>query len=107
MKATRVNQAFKYAKEHDIKGVTKKSILEYIKEIEPNKAFKGKQASKHFVFNYIGGWFADIGFNRNKEMGKKIDGENWLRQFVLFVNGNSGWAKVYEAPSKDLSLIHI
>ena len=105
MKATRVNQAFKYAKEHDIKGVTKKSILEYIKEIEPNKAFKGKQASKQFVFNYIGGWFADIGFNRNKEMGKKIDGDNWLRQFVLFVNGNSGWAKVYEAPSKDREVV--
>ena len=105
MKATRVNQAFKYAKEHDIKGVTKKSILQYIKEIDPNKDLEDKNPNKKFVFRYIGGWFADIGFNRNKEMGRRIDGDRWLKQFVLFVNGNSGWAKVYEAPSKHRNVI--
>ena len=104
MKSTRVNNVYKYAQEHNIKA-TKKSILEYIKDIELNKPFNGKKASKHFVFNYIGGWFADIGFNRNKEMGRKIDGDNWLKEFVLFVNGNSGWAKVYEIPNRNQEVV--
>ena len=105
MKSTRVNQAYKFAKEHDIQGVTKKAIMAYIKDIEATKKFDGKKASKKFVFNFIGGWFADIGFNRNKEMGRKIDGDDWLKQFVLFVNGNTGWAKVYEAPTKDRTVV--
>ena len=105
MKSTRVNQVLKYAKEKDIKGVTKKSILEYLKDTNPNKSFDGKKASKQFVFHFIGGWFADIGFNRNKKMGEQIDGKNWLKQFVLFVNGNSGWAKVYEAPAKSQPVV--
>ena len=105
MKSTRVARTLAYAKEHNIKGVTRKNILDYIKDIDSTTKFNGQATSKHFVFNYIGAWFADIGFNRNKEMGKKIDGDNWLKQFVLFVNGNSGWAKVYEAPSKDRTVV--
>ena len=105
MKSTRVNEVFNFAKDNDIRGVTKKRIREYIKDIDATTKFNGRAASKHFVFNYLGGWFADIGFNRNKAMGEKIDGENWLKQFVLFVNGNSGWAKVYEAPSKSKEVV--
>ena len=108
MKTTRVNNAYKYAQEHKIK-VTKKQIKDYIKEIDTKTFTKvnGRKVSKQFVFNFIGGWFADIGFNRNKEMGEAIDGKHWLKQFVLFVNGNSGWAKVYETPNKTQSNVSV
>ena len=104
MKATRLKETLEYAKKNDIKA-SKKSILDYMKTIDPVKNVNMKNANKQFVFHFIGGWFADIGFNRNKDMGEKIDGKKWLKQFVLFVNGNSGWAKVYEAPSKDREVV--
>ena len=101
MKSTRVNTAYQYAQEHKIK-VTKKEIKDYIKGIDSKSLTKisPTKTSKQFVFNFIGGWFADIGFNRNAKMGQEVDGNDWLKQFVLFVNGNSGWARVYEAPHK-------
>lgn len=104
LQRTRIDKAMKYAKEHNIK-LTKKQVKEYIKEIDGVDeqritSSERKKLSKKFVFNYLGCFFADIGFNRNAEMGKRIDGDDWLKYFVVVIHGNSGWAKVYEIESK-------
>ena len=120
MKATRVNRAFDYAKENDMK-ITKKQIKDYIKEIEDfseEKVDFGKM-NKQFVFNYLGGFFADIGFNRNATAGIAVDGERqvdkrgkvinqgWLKEFVVLVHGNSGYARAYQINNKTRAQVSV
>ena len=120
MKSTRINRAYEYAKENDMK-ITKKQIKDYMKEIEDfteEKVDFGKM-NKQFVFNFIGGFFADIGFNRNKEAGIAVDGERkvdkrgkvinqgWLKEFVVLVHGNSGWARAYQINNRTKAQVSV
>ena len=110
-KSYRVQSAVDYAKKKNIK-VTKKDIMNYIKEIDEVTEHKVnfRKGMKHFVFNFLGGFVADIAYSRNEDAGKNVDGyeiedgeyqRGAMKYFLLIVHGNSGWATAYQLNKKN------
>ena len=75
--------------------------IETLKEAlggEVIERIKTKALNKKFFFNHRGGWFFDIIINRRLKNNKD---ENVVYYYGVFLNGNTGWVKVYELASKD------
>ena len=75
--------------------------IETLKEAiggEAVERIKSKVMNKKFFFNHRGGWFFDIIINRQLKNNKD---DNVVYYYGVFLNGNSGWVKVYELTSRD------
>ena len=75
--------------------------IETLKEAiggEAVERIKSKVMNKKFFFNHRGGWFFDIIINRRLKNNKD---DNVVYYYGVFLNGNSGWVKVYELTSRD------
>lgn len=99
-KKFRIDSAMRYAKENNLK-VYKKDIAEYITKIDnlTEKRVNFGKTHKTFVNPFLGGFVADIGYNRNPKAGENLDGL-FMKYFLLIVHGNSGWATAYQLDNK-------
>ena len=108
-----ITKAYKLIKENKGVRAIKQGIKTKIsdKDIEAlREALGGEQLetintkalNKKFFFNYRGGWFFDIIVNRKP---KNNTDETITKYYGVFLNGNSGWVKVYEMDEKRADVI--